>query len=89
MNSKGPNWGSHQKLRFVKNGKVQKYGIIIFWDDDEIFVAETPELAGCMAHGKTQVEAVQNINDAIELWLATAREFGDMIPEPRRHLLAA
>ena len=74
----------------MKNGKVQRYEITIYWDDDDkIFVAEAPELAGCMAHGKTQVEAVQNINDAIELWLTTAREFGDLIPEPRGHQLAA
>ena len=74
----------------MKNGKVQRYEITIYWDDDDkIFVAEAPELAGCMAHGKTQVEAVQNINDAIELWLTTAREFGDLIPEPRQHQLAA
>ncbi len=74
----------------MKNGKVQKYEIIIYWDDeDRIFVAEASELSGCMAHGKTQVEAVQNINEAIQLWLETAREFGDSIPEPRAHQLAA
>jgi len=42
-----------------------------------------------MAHGKTQVEAVQNIGEAVELWLETAREFGDEIPLPRQHRLAA
>jgi predicted RNase H-like HicB family nuclease len=74
----------------MKNGSSPKYEIIIYWDkDDGIFVAEVPELAGCMAHGKTQVEAVQNIGDAIELWLETAHEFGDEIPQPRQHQLAA
>jgi predicted RNase H-like HicB family nuclease len=69
---------------------VPKYEIVIYWDnDDEIFVAEVPELAGCYAHGKTQVEAVQNVNEAIGLWLETAREFGDTIPQPRSHQLAA
>ncbi len=66
------------------------YEIVIYWDkQDEIFVAEVPELAGCAAHGKTQTEAVQNVNDAIELWVETAREFGDKIPEPKQRLLAA
>lgn len=66
------------------------YEIVIYWDNqDEIFVAEVPELAGCLAHGKTQTEAVQNVNDAIELWVETAREFGDKIPEPKQRLLAA
>jgi predicted RNase H-like HicB family nuclease len=74
----------------MRNGKVLKYEIVIYWDnDDKVFVAEAPELAGCMAHGNTQIEAVENINDAIELWLETAREFGDVIPQPKQHQLAA
>ena len=74
----------------MKNGKVQKYEIVIYWDhDDTIFVAEVPDLPGCMAHGKSQAEAAQNVSDAIELWLETAREFGDVIPEPTEHRLAA
>ncbi len=73
----------------MKNGQVQKYEIVIYWDNqDKIFVAEVPDLARCAAHGATQIEAVTNINEAVELWLKTAREFGDEIPEPRRHKLA-
>jgi predicted RNase H-like HicB family nuclease len=69
---------------------MHKYEIVIFWDEqDKIFVAEVPELAGCAAHGKTPSEAAQNVNDAIDLWLETAREFGDEIPEPKSRLLAA
>ncbi len=67
-----------------------RYEIVIYWSaEDEVFVAAVPDLAGCMAHGKTQIEALQNIDDAIGLWLETAREFGDEIPEPRQHRLAA
>jgi predicted RNase H-like HicB family nuclease len=74
----------------MKRSRLQKYEIVIYWDnEDKIFVAEVPELAGCMAHGKTQVDAVKNVNEAIELWLETAREFGDKIPVPREHRLAA
>ncbi len=74
----------------MTNGQMQKYEITIYWDDDDkIFVAEVPELAGCMAHGETQIDAVQNVNEAIALWLETAREFGDEIPEPRQRELAA
>ncbi|MDQ3711982.1 MAG: type II toxin-antitoxin system HicB family antitoxin [Acidobacteriota bacterium] len=69
---------------------MQKYEIVIYWDDlDKIFVAEVPELAGCSAHGKTQIDAVKNINGAVELWLETAQEFGDEIPEPRQRKLVA
>ncbi len=74
----------------MKNGDYPKYEIVIYWDDDDkIFVAEVPELPGCMAHGDTEVSAVRNVREAIDLWLATAREFGDEIPTPRRHPVAA
>ena len=74
----------------MKKGQTQKYEIIIYWDNnDKIFIAEVPELAGCIAHGETQIDAVKNINEAVELWLETAREFGDEIPAPRRRKLAA
>ncbi len=44
-----------------------------------------PELVGCAANGQTQTEALKNVNEAVELWLETAKEFGDKIPEPRQH----
>ncbi len=74
------------------SNQMQKYEyeIVIYWDDlDKIFVAEVPKLAGCLAHGKTQIGAVKNINEAVELWLETAQEFGDEIPEPHQQKLAA
>ena len=74
----------------MKNGQTQKYEIVIYWDnDDKIYVGEVPELEGCAAHGETQIEAVKNVTEAIELWLETAREFDDEIPEPHRYKLAA
>ena len=61
-----------------------KYETILYWsDEDDAFIAEVPELPGCMAHGVTQQEALVNANEAIQLWLATANEFGDPIPEPK------
>ena len=67
-----------------------KYEIVVYWDDtDGIFVAAVPDLPGCSAHGPTQIEAVRNVNEAAELWIETAREFGDDIPEPRQHQWAA
>jgi predicted RNase H-like HicB family nuclease len=74
----------------MKNGANSKYEIIIYWDnDDKIFVAEVPDLPGCKAHGTTRIEAAEHVSEAIDLWLETAREFGDNIPEPRRHQIAA
>lgn len=61
-----------------------KYEIILYWnDEDKVFVAEVPELAGCMAHGKTQEMARRKAKQAMQLWSDTAREFGDPIPEPK------
>ena len=63
---------------------MHKYEIIIYWsNEDQVFIAEVPELPGCMAHGNTQEAALQNANEAIQLWIDTAKEFGDPIPEPK------
>ena len=63
---------------------MYKYEIIIYWSsEDEAFIAEVPELPGCMAHGKTPEDALKNVKDAIQLWIDTAKEFGDSVPEPK------
>ena len=63
---------------------MHKYEIIIYWsNEDQVFVAEVPELPGCMAHGNTQDVALAHANEAIQLWIDTAREFGDPITEPK------
>jgi predicted RNase H-like HicB family nuclease len=48
-----------------------------------LFVAEVPELPGCMAHGDTQEAALAHAHEAMQLWIDTAREFGDPVPEPK------
>lgn len=70
---------------------MNKYEVIIYWSqEDDAFVAEVPQLPGCMAHGETQAAALDNINAATALWIDTAREFGDPVPEPKgRRLLLA
>ena len=63
---------------------ADKYEIILSWsNNDDAFVAEVPELPGCMAHGNTQESALKNVNQAMALWIDTAKEFGDPIPEPK------
>ncbi len=67
---------------------MHKYEIIIYWSrEDQVFVAEVPELPGCMAHGITQQEALANANEAIQLWIDIAQEFGDPIPVPKEQRL--
>ncbi|MFZ5951017.1 MAG: type II toxin-antitoxin system HicB family antitoxin [Candidatus Rifleibacteriota bacterium] len=70
---------------------MEKYEVIIFWsEEDQVFVAEAPELPGCSAHGITQEQALENLREAMRLWLKTAEEFDDPIPEPKgRRLLFA
>ena len=61
-----------------------RYEVIIYWsNEDSVFIAEVPELAGCMAHGDTSEAALKNVHKAIHLWIDTAKEFGDPIPEPK------
>ncbi len=63
---------------------MHKYEIIIYWsEEDKAYVAEVPELPGCTAHGESAAAALHSIQEAIDLWLDTAREFGDPIPEPK------
>lgn len=73
------------------NAKMIKYEVIIYWsEEDGSFAAEVPELPGCVAHGATQAAALGNAQDAIGLWIDTATEFGDPVPEPKgRRLILA
>ena len=67
-----------------------KYEIIIYWsDEDETYIAEVPELAGCMADGKTYDEVLQNVTLVIKEWLETAEELGREIPKPKGRLIYA
>jgi len=70
---------------------MSKYEVVIYWsDEDQAFIAEVPELPGCAAHGATPAEALANAQEAIQLWIETAQEFGTPIPEPKgRRLIYA
>jgi predicted RNase H-like HicB family nuclease len=62
---------------------MHKYKIIIYWsNDDQVFIAEVPDLPGCMAHGDSHAAALASANEAIQLWIDTAVEFGNSVPEP-------
>ena len=66
---------------------MSKYEIIIYWShDDNAYIAEVPELAGCMADGPTACDVVKNVERVIQEWIETAKELGRPIPEPRGRL---
>lgn len=66
-----------------------KYEVIIYWsDEDKAFLAEVPELPGCMADGGTHEKALKNVRVVIKEWLETARLEGRMIPQPKGRRLA-
>jgi len=67
-----------------------RYEIIIFWsEEDDAYLAQVPELPGCMADGKTYQEALANVEVIIQEWIETARELGREVPEPKGRLMFA
>ncbi len=59
-----------------------RYRVTIEVDEDGVFIAECPALPGCISQGKTRAEAVANIKDAIEGYLASLKKHGEPIPPP-------
>ena len=67
-----------------------KYEIILYWSkEDEAFIAEVPERAGCMADGRTYQEALENVQRIIAEWIETAMSLDRAIPEPKGKLMYA
>lgn len=83
-------------LRSVLDGKpgatdvtALSYQVIIYWSqEDDAFLAEIPELPGCMADGPTPAKALAAVERVAQEWIETARELGRSIPEPRGRLTA-
>lgn len=69
---------------------TSKYEIIIYWSqEDQAFIADVPELPGCMADGKTCQEALANIEVVVQEWIDTATDLNRPIPQPRGRLMYA
>lgn len=66
---------------------MNRYEVILYWsEDDNAYIAEVPELAGCMADGTTMLEAVKNAERVINEWIETALELGRPVPESKGRL---
>ncbi len=67
-----------------------KYEIIIYWSNaDSAYIAEVPELPGCMADGISYQDTLSNAQTVIGQWLESATSLGRVIPEARGRLLFA
>jgi predicted RNase H-like HicB family nuclease len=70
--------------------KVYRYEVIIYWSkEDDRFIAEVPELPGCMADGSTYEDALRNAQTIIQEWIETAEDLGREIPSPKGRLAYA
>jgi len=66
---------------------MYKYEIIIYWSkEDNLYIAEVPELSGCMADGKNYIDVINNTEIAITEWVETATELGRVVPKPKGKL---
>lgn len=64
---------------------AKRYPAQVFWsDEDNGFVALAPDLPGCSAFGESRSEALTELDDAIEAWIAAAKDAGNPIPEPSK-----
>ena len=67
-----------------------KYEVILYWSkEDNAFIAEVPELPGCMADGHTYRDALKNAERVAQEWIETAHELGRTIPQPKGRLVFA
>jgi predicted RNase H-like HicB family nuclease len=67
-----------------------KYEVILYWsEEDQAFIAEVPELPGCMADGESYQKALANVELVAKEWIETARELGRKIPKPKGKLVYA
>ena len=67
-----------------------KYAAIIYWsEEDKAFVAEVPELPGCVADGPTYEGALTMVQEVMDIWIETQTEMGHPIPVPKGRLMFA
>lgn len=69
---------------------MHKYEVILYWsEEDNSYIAEVPELAGCMADGESMLAALENVHVVMDEWIETAKLMGREIPQPKGKLAFA
>lgn len=62
---------------------MEGYKVVIYYSsEDALYIAQVPELAGCMADGATREDALHNVEIVMQEWLEVAKEEGRAIPSP-------
>ncbi|MBC8444854.1 MAG: type II toxin-antitoxin system HicB family antitoxin [Chloroflexi bacterium] len=61
--------------------------VIVYPGQDGYWVAECPTLLGCVSQGETREQAIRNIREAIDAYIAALEEDGLPVPEDRFELL--
>ncbi|MBF0466779.1 MAG: type II toxin-antitoxin system HicB family antitoxin [Nitrospirae bacterium] len=61
--------------------------VIIYPGEDGYWVAQCPSLPGCISQGITRTEALENIKEAIILYIETLTEDGHSVPEDNLELV--
>jgi antitoxin HicB len=64
---------------------ASRYPVQVFWSEEDAgFIAAVPDLPGCSAFGATRLEAVQEVQDAIEAWVEAMTAAGNPVPQPSK-----
>jgi len=64
-----------------------RFRVLIQQDEDGIFVAECPNLPGCVSQGRTREEVLANIKDAMKGYLDSLQKHAEPVPPPIREEL--
>ncbi|HEY7242387.1 MAG TPA: type II toxin-antitoxin system HicB family antitoxin [Xanthobacteraceae bacterium] len=63
-----------------KESHPVRYTVVLEQEEDGGYVASVPALPGCVSQGDTRAEALNNIREAIELYIEDCRDAGDSVP---------
>ncbi len=66
---------------------MKKRKVILYNGESGYIVAECPSLAGCISQGRTRWEVIENIKEAIDLYIKTLTEDGEAVPEDNFELV--
>ena len=72
----------HEREQEIASLLRRPYRKVIRGDVREGFLAEAPDLPGCQSAGETEIEALENLREAMAAWFESTLEHGDVLPEP-------